>query len=130
MHAVMQDLQQIRSICQQLAQSERQNAQQLQAQPGLQTMAQRESFAAQQLQQCVQLCQRIEQALTQQQAQFTPSYTAAVARPAAQAADANTGVNLAGLRAVMQADKPQATGAGYTSTNINPGSSYRSYPDR
>jgi exonuclease VII large subunit len=159
-HQVLQDLQQIRSICQQLAQNERQNVQQLSVQPGLQSMAQRESFAAQQLQRCVSLCQRIEQQLTQQQWQlqqqmhaaqpqyqaspspgfaagaspvaassfrsgttssaYTPSFTgmagngAYAQRPQAPftgntAAAGQPSVNLAGLRAVMQADKSEST---------------------
>ncbi|MBX6354077.1 MAG: hypothetical protein IRZ10_12200 [Thermoflavifilum sp.] len=167
MHQVLQDLQQIRTICQQLAQNERQNAQHLSTQPGLQAMAQRESFAAQQLQQCVSLCQRIEQQIAQQQmqqqmtsarvaAQFSPTPAASTAHygtaPGAgygsaprmsttvtatphpgtfaahstspmgfgthgahgPAASANAGVNLAGLRAAMQADKVDGARPGST----------------
>ncbi|TCP52761.1 hypothetical protein EV586_1074 [Tumebacillus sp. BK434] len=62
---LMQDLQQIRSICQQLSQNERQNAQMFAQNPGMQAIAQRENFAANQLQNCVSLCNRIEQSLLQ-----------------------------------------------------------------
>ncbi|BCJ86745.1 hypothetical protein [Effusibacillus dendaii] len=62
---IAQDIQQIRDICQQLAQNERQNAQIFSNQPGMQTIAQRENQAAQQLQYCVSLCNRIEQSFVQ-----------------------------------------------------------------
>jgi len=64
MNQLMQDIQQIRGICQQLSQNERQNAQLFSQQPGMQAIAQRESFAANQLQQCVNLCNRLEQNVT------------------------------------------------------------------
>lgn len=61
---ITQDIQQIREICQQLAQNERLNAQFL-AQAGMQTMVQRETFASHQLQLCVNLCNQIEQTMSQ-----------------------------------------------------------------
>ena len=64
---ILEDVHQIRSIAQQVAQAERQNAQQFSQQPGLQAIAQQETFSAQQLQHVVDLTNRIEQALVQNQ---------------------------------------------------------------
>ncbi len=69
MHQVLQDIAQVRSICQQLAQNERQNAQMIQQSNGNPMMAQRETQAAQQLDHCVQLCNHMEQNIHEMQAQ-------------------------------------------------------------
>ncbi|WP_198853340.1 hypothetical protein [Alicyclobacillus sp. SO9] len=66
MHRIMQDLQQIRTISQQLQASERQNAQMLAQQNGMAGMAQTETHAAQQLGQIIQLCNQAEQQVQQQ----------------------------------------------------------------
>jgi len=65
MNRVFQDIQQIRQICQQLSQTENQNAQLFAQTPGMQQLSQREAFAAQQLQQVVSLCNRVEQEIAQ-----------------------------------------------------------------
>jgi len=69
---ILQDVHQIRSIAQQVAQTERQNAQQFSQQPGLQAIAQQETFSAQQLLHVVDLTNRIEQALVQTQYSYQP----------------------------------------------------------
>jgi hypothetical protein len=71
MHRIMQNLQQIRTISQQLQASERQNAQMLAQQNGMAGMAQTETHAAQQLGQIIQLCNQTEQE-AQQQAAMQP----------------------------------------------------------
>jgi len=69
MHRVIQDVQQIKSVCQQLMANERRNAQALSQQNGFTNMAQTETQAAMQLNQCLQICNRIEQELQQMSTQ-------------------------------------------------------------
>ncbi|MCF8568078.1 hypothetical protein LLE49_25465 [Alicyclobacillus tolerans] len=106
---VLQDVQQIRTICQQLAQTEQRNAQQLSQQPGLQAIAQQESVTAQQLQQVVSLANRVEQALTQAQPvqqPFSQPVQQPYTPPYGLAPWSQSQVNSAAINAVMRAAQP------------------------
>ena len=124
----IQDIQQIRSICQQLSHTERQNVQAVTAQAGMQNFAYRESFAAQQLQHCVDLCNQAERTLSQ--VSFNQP---GIAQTAFSAQPTQYTQPHAALQSVMQADRatqtqtvPRAYGYGaqnqYTSQSL--GTSY------
>lgn len=122
----IQDIQQIRSICQQLSHSERQNAQAVTAQAGMQNFAYRESFAAQQLQHCVDLCNQAERTLSQ--VSFNQpgiAQTAFSAQPTQYTSQSfgtsyGTGMNTSALNQVMQADRqvPRPGQSRSVSTNV------------
>lgn len=104
---ILQDIQQIRTICQQLAQTEQRTAQQISLQPGLQAMAQQESYNAQQLHQVVSLAGRIEQTLVQMQSQsmqqpMQPQF----AQPYMPNLYGQNQINQSSLEAVMRAAPP------------------------
>lgn len=108
---ILQDVQQIRTICQQLAQVEQRNAQEFSHQPGLQAVAQQESLTAQQLQQVVSLANRVEQALIQAQTQpvqqpFSQPIQQPFNQPYAPAPWSQSQVNPAAINAVMRAAQP------------------------
>lgn len=112
---ILQDIQQIRTICQQLAQTEQGHAQHFSQQPALQAWAQQENFVAQQLHQVVALASRAEQSLIQTQpqtvsAQFSQpvqfSQAATVSQPYMSAPWSQPQVNPAAINAVMRAAQP------------------------